>query len=192
MYVGMGDSQYAPPTDYAVPNPLVPFMHNWRGGPLNEGSLYHGPIYTRPSYRMPWMMRPLRGTGQLDLPEEFVQEFTIIAFSTAVAIAYPDLSDRFETVIGERVQKDGEAAVQDRLFNCIETNFPVEEQPEVELPPIEGEPTPEQVNVLKQLFPRNKVEATLTCFEGPKLGNLAIVLPLVAGGALIFWLATRK
>lgn len=46
---------YAPK---GVPNPFVPFKHNWKGGPLNEGSLFHGPIYTRPVYTLPWKKRP--------------------------------------------------------------------------------------------------------------------------------------
>lgn len=53
--------QYDPPADYGIPNPLGPRTHNWRGGPYNEGSLYHGPVYTRPSYQLPWMPRPLNG-----------------------------------------------------------------------------------------------------------------------------------
>ena len=55
-------NQYDPPFDSGVPNPLGPRLHNWKGGPLNEGSLYHGPVYTRPDYRLPYSMRPLRGT----------------------------------------------------------------------------------------------------------------------------------
>ena len=54
-------NQYATPSDYSIPNPWGPRIHNWKGGVLNEGSLYHGPIYTRPSYNLPWMPRPLNG-----------------------------------------------------------------------------------------------------------------------------------
>lgn len=53
--------QYDPPRDFGIPNPYGPRLHNWRGGPLNEGSLYHGPVYTRPMYELPWMRRPLNG-----------------------------------------------------------------------------------------------------------------------------------
>jgi hypothetical protein len=55
---------YDPPPNYGIPNPLGPRVHNWKGGPLNEGSLYHGPVYTRPSYTLPWATRPLFGLGQ--------------------------------------------------------------------------------------------------------------------------------
>lgn len=57
-------NQYDPPTNYGIPNPYGPRLHNWRGGPLNEGSLYHGPIYTRPMYELPWMRRPLNGPDE--------------------------------------------------------------------------------------------------------------------------------
>lgn len=56
--------QYDPPEDYSVPNPLGPRVHNWKGGRLNEGSLYHGPVYTRPSYNLNWTKRPLFGVDQ--------------------------------------------------------------------------------------------------------------------------------
>lgn len=56
---------YDPPSDYAIPNPLGPRLHNWAGGPYNEGSLYHGPVYTRPAYNLPWMKRPLFGTDDV-------------------------------------------------------------------------------------------------------------------------------
>lgn len=62
--------QYDPPSNYGIPNPLGPRVHNWKGGPLNEGSLYHGPLYTRPSYNLPWRRRPLFGVGQ---EEDFVE-----------------------------------------------------------------------------------------------------------------------
>ena len=55
---------YDPPANYGIPNPLGPRVHNWKGGPLNEGSLYHGPVYTRPAYTLPWAKRPLFGVGQ--------------------------------------------------------------------------------------------------------------------------------
>lgn len=60
---GVG-GQYDPPSNYGVPNPLGPRVHNWKGGPLNEGSLFHGPVYTRPTYNLPWAVRPLFGVGQ--------------------------------------------------------------------------------------------------------------------------------
>lgn len=62
MYVN--GNQYTTPADDGVTNPWGPRIHNWRGGPLNEGSLYHGPLYDRVEARFPWMMRPsLRGLG---------------------------------------------------------------------------------------------------------------------------------
>lgn len=56
--------QYDPPLHSGVPNPLGPRVHNWKGGPLNEGSLYHGPVYTRPMYDLPWQARPLFGVEE--------------------------------------------------------------------------------------------------------------------------------
>jgi hypothetical protein len=47
-----------------VPNPLGVRVHAWKGGPRNEGTRYHGPIYTRPAYRLPWHETPLWGVGQ--------------------------------------------------------------------------------------------------------------------------------
>ena len=76
LYRTMGSSlggQYDPPPNYGIPNPLGPRVHNWRGGPLNEGSLYHGPVYTRPDYTLPWAPRPLFGVGQED-PEDVEEE----------------------------------------------------------------------------------------------------------------------
>lgn len=63
-------SQYEPPVDFGVPNPLGPRLHNWKGGPLNEGSLFHGPLYTRPAYNLPRISRPLfgvEGEGEISL-----------------------------------------------------------------------------------------------------------------------------
>ncbi len=56
-------SHYDTPADYGIPNPLGPRLHNWKGGPLNEGSLYHGPNYTRPAYNLPQISNPLFGVG---------------------------------------------------------------------------------------------------------------------------------
>jgi hypothetical protein len=46
-----------------VPNPYGIMVHAWKGGPLNEGTRYHGPVYTRPVYSLPWEPRPLWGVG---------------------------------------------------------------------------------------------------------------------------------
>lgn len=46
-----------------VPNPYGVMVHAWKGGPYNEGTRYHGPVYTRPDYRLPWEARPLYGVG---------------------------------------------------------------------------------------------------------------------------------
>jgi hypothetical protein len=46
-----------------VPNPFGPRVHAWKGGPRNEGTRYHGPVYARPDYRLPWQRRPLWGVG---------------------------------------------------------------------------------------------------------------------------------
>ena len=55
-------NQYDPPSNYGIPNPYGPRTHNWKGGPYNEGSLFHGPVYTRPTYNLPRITRPLFGT----------------------------------------------------------------------------------------------------------------------------------
>lgn len=44
-----------------VPNPYGPRVHAWKGGPYNEGTRYHGPIYTRPMARFRYAATPLRG-----------------------------------------------------------------------------------------------------------------------------------
>jgi hypothetical protein len=76
--------QYDPPENYGIPNPLGPRVHNWKGGPLNEGSLYHGPVYTRPSYTLPWATRPLFGLGQES--EEKVPTYVWVAVGITVAV----------------------------------------------------------------------------------------------------------
>lgn len=50
---------YDPPLNSGVPSPLGPRLHNWKGGSLNQGNLFHGPVYTRPDYLMPYKSRPL-------------------------------------------------------------------------------------------------------------------------------------
>lgn len=35
---------------------------------MNEGSLYHGPLYTRPSYNLPRITNPLFGLGTTEPP----------------------------------------------------------------------------------------------------------------------------
>lgn len=47
-----------------VPNPYGVRVHAWKGGPLNEGTRYHGPVYTRPMFDQDrWAARPLGGLG---------------------------------------------------------------------------------------------------------------------------------
>lgn len=42
-----------------VPNPLGPRVHAWTGGPMDEGTRYHGAIWTRPqSEPMAWNPTP--------------------------------------------------------------------------------------------------------------------------------------
>lgn len=62
--VGIG-SIYDPRTyPEGVPNPFVPRVHAWGGGPWpTEGTRYHGPVYTRPMFAKPWDARPLMGLG---------------------------------------------------------------------------------------------------------------------------------
>jgi hypothetical protein len=57
-------SQYAVPKDYGIPNPYGPRLHNWKGGAYDEGSQYHGPIYTRPVYSLPRITQPLFGVEE--------------------------------------------------------------------------------------------------------------------------------
>lgn len=59
-------SIYTPPPHDGVPNPLGPRLHNWAGGKYNEGSLFHGPVYVRPGYKLPRRRRPLRGVGEYE------------------------------------------------------------------------------------------------------------------------------
>jgi hypothetical protein len=51
------------PTRMGVPNPYRTILHNWKGGPYNEGSLFHGPNYTEPMFGFPWKRtQSLQGT----------------------------------------------------------------------------------------------------------------------------------
>jgi len=60
-------SIYDPKTyPQGVPNPYGPRVHAWHGGPLNEGTRYHGPVYGRPMATFPWHERPLWGFGDAD------------------------------------------------------------------------------------------------------------------------------
>jgi hypothetical protein len=61
---------YRTPANFGIPNPLGPRTHNWKGGPMDEGSLFHGPIYTRPAYTLPRIQRPLFGVGEDSLVQE--------------------------------------------------------------------------------------------------------------------------
>lgn len=63
-------NQYDPPANYGIPNPYGPRTHNWKGGPLNEGSLFHGPVYTRPVYNLPRISRPVFGVETNAAPDE--------------------------------------------------------------------------------------------------------------------------
>lgn len=47
-----------------VPSPYGPRVHAWTGGPFNEGSRFHGPVYTRPQATFPWHERPLWGVDE--------------------------------------------------------------------------------------------------------------------------------
>ncbi len=73
--------QYATPANYGIPNPYGPRTHNWKGGPLNEGSLYHGPNYTRPVYTLPRVARPVFG---VETPEEDSADIKKLAIGGAV------------------------------------------------------------------------------------------------------------
>jgi len=80
--------QYDPPSHSGVPNPLGPRVHNWKGGPLNEGSLYHGPIYTRPMYDLPWQPRPLFGVEEEQGASTLSAMLPIIAIGGLMAVLF--------------------------------------------------------------------------------------------------------
>lgn len=47
-----------------VPNPFGARVHAWNGGPWDQGTRYHGPIYDRPQWGQTWIDRPsLQGVG---------------------------------------------------------------------------------------------------------------------------------
>ena len=50
---GIGESlnTYNGPVPSGVPNPFGPMLHSYP-------TRYHGPIYTRPMYKLPWFERP--------------------------------------------------------------------------------------------------------------------------------------
>jgi hypothetical protein len=179
MYV----NQYATPKDYAIPSPYGPRVHNWKGGPLNEGSLYHGPNYTRPSYRMPWIMRPsLRGLGQVS------SELLVGAFLINAAFVNPKAAGRIEAkmkALFDARDSEGMQALADKLEACIRKEAPrfidfVENPP---LPGSSAEPS--------DFISSKEVETIVACTES-KGSNLGIILPLVAVGALVIWLFARK
>jgi len=43
-----------------VKSPYKPFQHNWKGGQLEEGSLFHGPNYTKVMFGYPRIQRPIQ------------------------------------------------------------------------------------------------------------------------------------
>lgn len=59
-------SEYSRGQD-GVRNPYSVHLHNWRGGPLNEGNLSHGPNYNEPMATLPTLARPLWGMGAVDV-----------------------------------------------------------------------------------------------------------------------------
>jgi hypothetical protein len=46
-----------------VPNPYGARVHAWNSGPYAQGTRYHGAVWTRPAYRLPWQRRPIAGLG---------------------------------------------------------------------------------------------------------------------------------
>jgi hypothetical protein len=57
-------SLYDPSTyPQGVPNPYGPRVHAWTGGPFDEGTRFHGAVYTRPQATFPWHERPLWSGG---------------------------------------------------------------------------------------------------------------------------------
>lgn len=56
------------PSSYpqGVPNPYGPRVHAWNGGAWDQGTRYHGSVWTRPQQRIRWSNRPIAGLGQAD------------------------------------------------------------------------------------------------------------------------------
>lgn len=158
-------NQYAEPKGYGVPNPRGPRVHNWKGGPLNEGSLYHGPIYTRPAFLFPWMRRPLNGTDDRTV-------FYASMYIGILQTLYPDLHEEYLELAEKTSASDEEFEL--RVGQCAEAEFPTLLDEGMETQP-----------------PRERMQDVLSCIRS-KESNLGMVLPLVAGGALLVWLFTRK
>lgn len=91
-------NQYDPPPNYGIPNPLGPRLHNWRGGRYNEGSLFHGPVYTRPSYNLPRITRPVFGTPEAE--EESEKEY-LLKLGVISVLMFIGLSYTFDTLEGK-------------------------------------------------------------------------------------------
>jgi len=51
-----------------VPNPYGPRVHAWNGGPWDQGTRYHGSVWTRPQWDPRWAARPFAGLGATTRP----------------------------------------------------------------------------------------------------------------------------
>jgi hypothetical protein len=51
-----------------VPSPYGARVHAWNQGPYAQGTRYHGSVWTRPAYRLPWQARPYAGLGAAESP----------------------------------------------------------------------------------------------------------------------------
>jgi hypothetical protein len=57
------------PSSYpqGVPNPYGARVHAWNGGPWNQGTRYHGSVWTRPDWRPQFLPRPISGLGAVQV-----------------------------------------------------------------------------------------------------------------------------
>lgn len=187
MYV----NQYAVPKDYAIPNPLGPRIHNWKGGNLNEGSLFHGPNYTRPAYRLPWMRRPLSGPEE---GEEFSPEDAnlLLVFAAATLAMYPEVFRRIDAK-SAALESDQRLEHTKRLIQCIR-----EEAPELAAAAATLSDVQQNAGGILELLPNlpniyteEDAHSVEHCTESRSAG-LGIILPVVGIGALLLWVFARK
>jgi len=159
-------NQYSVPPDYSIPNPWGPRTHNWKGGPLDEGSLYHGPIYTRPAYRLPWIQQPLQG---LSVPDEAI----FVAFFTNAFFVNEPSASRIEAKFQEVDINDDEAleASMQALVDCVRDVSP-------EFP--------------QKALTKAQVEEVESCFAGTKKTAFLILGAFVAVVAIVAMVGISK
>lgn len=92
-------NQYDTPRNYGIPNPLGPRLHNWKGGKYNEGSLFHGPVYTRPAYTLPRIQRPVFG---VEKEEEENTALEVVKLAAVSALLFFVINTTFDALEGKR------------------------------------------------------------------------------------------